>query len=210
MNPLLDAQNGTLYNLDCTVFSPVRFFEKAPGKNIFIFSSDPSSALPKHLFLMPDGAEYDYSTFFFTFSPEVSIHREDGEVYYLITGTTNELTANRNELRVNISFDVSAMFDESSDEETVTVKNVSAGGFFFVSKNKHKLQSTIAFILSNSTPPVLVTAHIRSVRPTRIPGLYGYGCQFFGLNSKTEAAVRNFVFRAEVIQRKKETAAKYD
>lgn len=205
MNLLQNIQNGTLYNLDCTVFSKVRFSSESPEKATFIFSSDPTASLPEHLLLMPDGEEYDYSSFFYTLSPKVEICQPgiSESVSYLVEGTTRELLTARNELRIDVSFDIPAVFDEHDKEEIITIKNMSAGGFFFVSEKQYYPDHSLSFIFNNGMTPILVTAKIRNQRPTRFPKLHGYGCQFFGLSAKTEAAVRNYVFKNEVLQRKK-------
>lgn len=205
MNPLLNAQNGTLYNLDCTVFSKVRFSSETPESAVFIFSTNPAGILPEHALLMPDGEEYDYSSFFYTLSPEVKPYHseETGETFYLVNATTRELLAARNELRIDVSFDIPAVFDGHPHEEMITIINMSAGGFFFVSEKQYDPGKHLSFIFNNGTTPIFVTAIIRNERPTRFPNLRGYGCQFFGLSAKTEAAVRNYVFRNEVLQRKK-------
>lgn len=204
-DPLPNTHGGTLYHLDCTVLSPVQYQRKTPESAVFIFPALPSGGLPKQALLMPDGPENDCLSFCYTLSPTIKKHTDEntGQMYYVVNAHTVEHTSNRDEVRVSVSFPISAQFDDSPSEMTVMVKNISAGGFFFVSEKIFQPGTTMSFIINNYASLVWVTAIIRKERLVRTPGLHGYGCQFCNLSERTESAIRNYVFHHEILQRKK-------
>ena len=63
MNLLESAQKGTLYNIDCTVFSPVLFVKKSAVEAIFAFDGDPTGYLPEVVYFMPLHSLRGSSTF---------------------------------------------------------------------------------------------------------------------------------------------------
>ena len=64
---LQDAENGTLFHMDCSFLSPVRYVCESPDTVCLIFSEKPEN-LPDRVFLMPDGRQYDYRAFIYTLS----------------------------------------------------------------------------------------------------------------------------------------------
>ena len=58
-----NIKNGTLYNMDCTFLSGIRYIRESADTISLIFSAPPSGRFPESFFLMPEGKEYDYRTF---------------------------------------------------------------------------------------------------------------------------------------------------
>ena len=71
---LQDAENGSLFYMDCRFLSPVRYFCESPDTVCLIFSEKPTG-LPERIFLMPDGRQYDYRAFIYTLSPDAEVCR---------------------------------------------------------------------------------------------------------------------------------------
>ncbi len=215
MNPLADAKDGTLYSLDSTLLMPIRYTSDSAKTAVFIFPEEPPADFPRQVFLMPNGEEYDYSTWLYTLSGEVTTYEEEPEetesddgtkepiTWYLMNASTNEMIDSRNDLRVSLSFDIDAQFSAKPTSATITVKDMSAGGFMFASEEDWEIGTTLSFIFSAGKTPAYVAAMIKKIRPTRFENLKGYGCQFINLTPSAEAAVRNFVFQEEVLQRRR-------
>lgn len=217
MNPIADSKNGTLYNLDSSFLMPVRYMEDSANTATFIFPEKPPADFPRQVFLMPKGEEYDYSTWLYTMSGEVTTYEEQPEetddadgtdstdgpvIWHLMKASTNEIVDSRNDLRVSLSFNIEAQFSAPPTSAAVTVKDMSAGGFMFVSEETWETGTTLSFIFSAGKTPAYVAAVIKKIRPTRFESLKGYGCQFINLTPSAESAVRNFVFQEEVLQRR--------
>lgn len=215
MNPFTDVKNGTLFRLDSSLLMPIRYTTDSANTATFIFSEELPENFPRQVFLMPDGEEYDYSTWLYTLSGETRTFQEEPEdtddaddtkepvTWYLMDASTKEMVDSRNDLRVSLSFDIDAQFSTKPVSATVTVKDMSAGGFMFVSEEAWEAGTTLSYIFSAGKTPAYVAAVIKKIRPTRFENLKGYGCQFINLTPSAEAAVRNFVFQEEVLQRRR-------
>jgi len=55
---------------------PVRYMEDSANTATFIFPEEPPADFPRQVFLMPKGEEYDYSTWLYTMSGEVTTYEE--------------------------------------------------------------------------------------------------------------------------------------
>ncbi|EOS35233.1 PilZ domain-containing protein [Lachnospiraceae bacterium] len=218
---LQDTQSGSLFLMDCSFLSSVRYCCESPDTVCLIFSEKPED-LPERIFLMPDGRQYDYRAFIYTLSKDSETCRlQDGRTdgsetnvqggsfnasaekeYYVVRGVTDDIQEVRKNFRVYVSFRTSVYFDNDSKEAMVTIKDIGCGGFLFVSDQKYKPGDTLSVVLFDSRNPLLVKARIRKLRPVRKEGRYGYGCEYIDLNSQSEARIRNYVFQTEVLQMK--------
>ena len=204
MNPLLNAKKGTLYNLDSTFLSEIRYERTSVETAVFIFPTKQEIPFPLTVFFMPDGGKYNHSSYQYTLTGPAAGHNENEDSDdYAVAGTTNDVPELRDELRINVSFQIDIQLDKENPHITAYITDISAGGFMFVSKTAFKSGDTISFIFPSMHEPVYVTAVVKRQRPANSPGLYGYGCQFVNLMPKAEASVRNFVFHEELIQRRK-------
>jgi PilZ domain. len=204
MKPLSDIKGATLYSMDCTFFDTVRYSRQSEEAVIIIFSRKPEVPLPHRLFLMPDGEAYDYRAFIFELSQEAEpfCMEESGEKVYLVHAVTNDIPEQRKNLRVYVTMQVSALFEGETKERRITVKDIGTGGFLFVSKEIFQPDTKLTTIFTDSREPVCITGHIQKLRPVRKEGLHGYGCQFVDLSAGTEAKIRNFVYRTNILQSK--------
>lgn len=220
LTSLQDAENGSLFHMDCSFLSSVRYCCESPDTVCLIFPEKPAD-LPERVFLMPDGKQYDYRAFIYTLSEGVEVcslrDEADGsqsgteaaaekpaamKEYYIVRGVTDDIQEVRKNFRVYVSFRTSVYFDSDPKETMVTVKDIGCGGFLFVSDKKYQPGDTLSIVLFDSRNPLLVKARIRKLRPVRKEGRCGYGCEYIDLNSQAEARIRNYVFQTEVLQGK--------
>ena len=57
LTSLQDAENGSLFHMDCSLLSSVRYCCESPDTVCLIFPEKPAD-LPVRVFLMPDGKQY--------------------------------------------------------------------------------------------------------------------------------------------------------
>lgn len=207
LDSLEHVKYGTLYDMNCSILSPIQYHLESPDTASFIFSENPAGRLPERFFLMPEGEKYDYRAFLFQLSADIKtkhLQNEAGErEYYVVTGVTDDIQEVRKNFRVYVSVRTFAYFDGHSKEERVTVKDIGCGGFLFISDQKYEPGSTLSIVLFNSSrDPLLVHARIRKRRPVRPESIYGYGCEYIDLPSQAESRILNFVFHTEVLQAK--------
>ena len=198
-----NIKNGTLYNMDCTFLSGIRYIRESADTISLIFSAPPSGRFPESFFLMPDGKEYDYRTFIFTLTEAIHpCQPQDSESFFTARAVTNDIPEQRKNFRVYVTTQVPVLFEGEKHETSVTVKDIGTGGFLFVSKKKYEPGTVLSAIFAKARTPVCITAQIQKLRPVRKEGLYGYGCQFTNLSPSAESMVRNFVFQTETLHAK--------
>lgn len=86
-----------------------------------------------------------------------------------------------------------------------TIRNISAGGLYFVTSMELRPGTRLAFSYRFKTDLCQVRAKV--LRMQELQGGYGYGCQFIGLSPNVEADIRNFVYLRQ-IQRQMERQKK--
>lgn len=193
--------NATLYNMNCSVFSPARFIRLSLDSARFYFSDMPEGRLPAQLFVMPDDKQYDYRAFIYTFREGPQPCTENG-FRWQADGVTDDIPELQSNFRVYMSFQTSIWLDRESREYSLTIKDIGTGGFLFVSKREFTPGDTLSALLPDTRDPVFVKARIQKRRPVRKEGLFGYGCQFLNLTPQAEAKIRKFVYQTEVLQAK--------
>lgn len=204
MNSIPNAGNATLYNMDCTYLTDVRYNRDSLDTVTLFFSEKPSEDFPERFFLMPEGRDYDYRAFIYTLSGDILADRTtSGEsACYIARAVTTDIPEQRKNCRVYVTFNATVMFDGQKKETPVTIKDIGTGGFQFVTRQKLKPDTPFTSIFTSIKTPVCITARIQKQRPVRKEGVYGYGCQFIDLPPKIEMLVRNFVFQTEALQAK--------
>ena len=203
MNPLLNAQEGSLYLLDSTFLSHILYSSTSSDSVVIIFKEEPPKEyLSQQVFLVPDKEKKDYSFYQYTLSDKLTLYNVPGtnRTYYLIDTVTANEPSLREDLRVRITYDTMADFDGFKEKFPITIQDISAGGFRFTSEMEWEVNTTLSCLLTLTKTPVYIAAKIRYQHPTPFPGLHAYGCQFIGLSKDTEATVRNFVFSENVLQ----------
>ena len=77
-----------------------------------------------------------------------------------------------------------------------TIRNISAGGLFFVTSRELRPGDRFVFVHKFKTDVCRVSASV--LRVQELQGGYGYGCQFMGLSPGEEADIRNFVYLKQI------------
>ena len=203
MNSLFDIYKGTLYNMDTSFLCNVGYKRSSVEEAVFYIYQELDIEFPFTVFFKPEGKEYDYNSFIYTLTECKKDMDLLGRSCYVAPGTTSDVPELRNDLRINVSFPVDIQLENGMSATKVILSDISAGGFMFVASNTFELDTVISFLLPFKKSPAYITGIIKHKRPTRRTDLIGYGCQFKDLNPATEAAVRNFVFQEELIQRRK-------
>lgn len=205
MEQLQNLRHGILYTLDTSYFSEVQYTKQSLDTAIFILPEELTRNLPDQLFLIPDGEAYTFAPYRFVLSKDLTLYRADssGTPYYLVRGTTTDTAETRDELRIQVSIDVALDCPGFYSKVPVTIKDLSASGLLFVSDQNFEPGTNFSFDFPDMENNPEVTARIVKKRPVRIDGLTGYGCQFVHLSSALESEIRKFVFRQDVLYKKK-------
>ena len=101
--------------------------------------------------------------------------------------------------------------DESGDEITVEgiIKDISAGGILFLSDHPFEMNQTLSFNFDKTDEPLHLECQVIRIQPFKIK-VYGeeeertaYGCRFINLHNSTESVIRSYVFRQDLLMRRK-------
>jgi len=127
----------------------------------------------------------------------------------------------RNDLKVPVSIPVTLNFAGRSSRPIDipgTIRNISAGGIFVTCRYSFRPGDFVSFplVLKENTPPDILTVQVLRIqdreplhdiigREADDESLFGFGCRFAGMPSRTEAQIRNFVFRQDLLHRKTRT-----
>lgn len=201
MNPLTNAEVGMLYTEDSKLIARIKYTQN-PTSFTLIFYSMPEEPLPEEVYLMPGEDPNDYTSFYCVTTgvfTEYHVPQTD-HTWYLTETKACDLTSNREEFRVDVSFPLDIILQGSSQRKDITVVDISVGGLKFISETEFKIGDIFSFIFSKGNPPLFLTATVLRKRPTRKDGLYCYGCRFKDLAPQVESALRGFVFKENLIQ----------
>lgn len=134
---------------------------------------------------------------------------------HCVIGREISVEQRRNDVKVPVNIPVS--LSHSGRSTAAVLRNLSAGGTFFICDQVFEPGSEVEFTFSpqRDTAPITVNARVLRVQEGEAlsdllgntaemnEGLYGYGCQFIELPSRTEAIIRNHVFRLDLDRRRK-------
>ena len=121
----------------------------------------------------------------------------------------------RNDVKVPVNIPVN--LSHSGGNTAAVLRNLSAGGTFLVCDHVFQPGNEVEFTFSlqRDAAPVTVSARVLRVQEGDAvasvlgntaditDGMMGYGCQFMELPSRTEALIRNHVFRLDLDRRRK-------
>ncbi len=208
MDPLSYVCRGSLYNWDTTFLANVGYQRESVKTALFYFyDEEPDFEFPLTVSFKPSGEEYTHISYIYTLTDMKKGVDDMKDSCYIVSGTSIDVPELREDIRVNVSFPVEIHMEDGQLEQKPDVRvlltDISAGGFMFVSHETFAIGSVVSFMFSFKKYPAYIRGIIRHERPTRTPDLKGYGCQFTGISSTTESAIRNFVFQEELIQRRK-------
>lgn len=199
MNPLINAETGMLYNTECKFITKIKYTPTSSGFTL-IFASKPEYELPEEVFLMPGESPVDYTSFLCKLAGTYSEYYVPltEKTWFLMETESFDLPEHQSEFRIHVSFPLYVTVGNSN--VLITVKDISVGGLRFVSDTAFDTHKTFSFIFSKGHSPVFVIARIVRQRPVRNPDIYCYSCQFLNLDSKSESALRSYIFKESLIQ----------
>lgn len=136
---------------------------------------------------------------------------EAGGAIYKVPCQVDELVGveqRRNDLKVRVSFPV--MLETSDADGKVTkiparVKDISAGGIGFESKQKLTEQQLFSFLFETDTGCTRLKGYVlwaERLSKEEEPPRYRYGSRFFDMTSYQESMVRKFAFQEQLKRRK--------
>ena len=202
MDALFDVRRGSLYYSDTTLLSEVGYKRVSATTAYFFFEEEPDITYPLEVVFRTVGEQYDDVSFACTLTGCKEITDEQEKDCYRVTGTVKGLPEFRDDVRINVTFPVEIELEDGRTIEA-QVKDMSAGGFRFVSEEDVPEGMGVSFLFTLGKLPVFITGDIKHQYPSGEGGLKSYGCQFVNLPPTTESVVRNFVFHEEVVRRKR-------
>lgn len=129
-----------------------------------------------------------------------------------ILGREQRAVQRRNDMKIrqNITISIETK-DESGKEVTVegVIKDISAGGILFTSDYPFEMDQILSFNFDKTDEPIHLECQVIRIQPFKIM-VYGeeeektgYGCRFINLHNSTESVIRSYVFRQDLLMRRK-------
>lgn len=88
-----------------------------------------------------------------------------------------------------------------------TIKDISAAGILLITKEKLNVGQNFTFLFEKCKRPFEITAEILRHQPQeQDETIKGYGCQFLNLSLSEESFVRQYVFRVQLEEKKKDSS----
>lgn len=122
-----------------------------------------------------------------------------------------EVIQRRQDIKISVSIDTTANFlnkEDNLETAEITILDLSAGGLFCITSQEWERGQTFEIQLFISPLPIIVeilrqqTPHSYSDKFKEDDERHGYGCRFINLPNKAEAALRQFVFKEDLLRRK--------
>lgn len=134
---------------------------------------------------------------------------------HCVIGREISVEQRRNDVKVPVNIPVN--LSHAGGNTAAVLRNLSAGGTFFICDRAFEPGSEVEFTFSpqKDVAPITVSARVLRVQEGEAltgilgnsadmnEGLFGYGCKFVELPSRTEAMIRNHVFRLDLDRRRK-------
>lgn len=108
------------------------------------------------------------------------------------------------DLKVDIEEEVNIMFldDGEINQMKVMTRDISAGGFCFISHKELPMQKNLEVVFSFLEEPLLITFQIVRSIPNNLDKRFIYGCSFVDLGQHAEEEIRRKVFQLVAEQRR--------
>ncbi len=137
---------------------------------------------------------------------------DEGQQYFsmeLEIVEEQESIQRRRDIKVKVDIEVNANLLSSNGITPMKpscvghIKDISASGLFFVAPMFLKIGQEFSFVFPETSPPLPLTARI--IRNQKVDAAHmGYGCMFVYRNLTDEEVLRQYVFRKQVEQRRRE------
>lgn len=141
-------------------------------------------------------------------------HRGEHLLAQCILGEEESVVQRRNDLKIRLIVPISIQAISSKTGEKInvnaTIQDISAGGIFFISEMLFEIGERFSFLFRRTAEPLRLECEVLRRQPytgrgNYVPGtMMGYGCRFINMNDRKEAAIRSYVFREDLLARKRE------
>lgn len=141
-------------------------------------------------------------------------HRGEHLLAQCILGEEESVVQRRNDLKIRLIIPISIQAISSKTGEKInvnaTIQDLSAGGVFFISEMLFEIGERFSFLFRRTAEPMRLECEVLRRQPytgrgNYVPGtMMGYGCRFVNMNDRKEAAIRSYVFREDLLARKRE------
>lgn len=89
------------------------------------------------------------------------------------------------------------------------LQDISAGGIFFISEVLFEEGERFSFVFRRTPEPLRLECEVLRKQPydggNYAPGsMMGYGCRFINMTDHKESAVRSYIFKEDLMKRKRE------
>lgn len=130
-----------------------------------------------------------------------------------ILGEEQGALQRRNDLKIRQIIPISIQATNKAGEKInvdATIQDISAGGIFFVSDFLFEEGERFSFLFRRTSPPMRLECEVLRRQPYEGKGnfsrehMMGYGCKFVNLPENREAAVRSYIFREDLLVKKRE------
>ncbi len=130
-----------------------------------------------------------------------------------ILGEEQGAVQRRNDLKIRQIIPISIQATNKAGEKInveATIQDISAGGIFFISDFLFEEGERFSFLFRRTTTPMRLECEVLRRQPYEGKGnfsrdhLMGYGCKFVNLPENREAAIRSYIFREDLLVRKRE------
>ncbi len=128
-------------------------------------------------------------------------------------GKEQKTVQRRNDMKIRLSVSISVQKEDEPDkgiEVDAIIKDISAGGILFISDYPFEVGQVVAFEFTETDEPLHLECEIIRTQPYKIT-VYGeeiekpgYGCRFINLHGSSEAQIRSYVFRQDLLMRRKD------
>lgn len=190
---LQNAQNGKLYSLECRCLANVRYGKRADETYVIIVPKSSVEDISGKVFLVPENGRE--KTILMSLA---RISGDESEFRDIFEGRRVELkqdSAERQDVRVDITAAVEVRSPLLAEKKRVLVKNISAGGIFFVCNEIWERGTLFSFEMPlGDQKPVPLVGEVVHAKPMG-KELFGHGCRLLPLTADAESQIRRFVFQ---------------
>lgn len=190
---LQNAQNGKLYSLECRCLANVRYGKRADETYVIIVPKSSVEDISGKVFLVPENGRE--KTILMSLA---RISGDESEFRDIFEGRRVELkqdSAERQDVRVDITAAVEVRSPLLAEKKRVLVKNISAGGIFFVCNEMWERGTLFSFEMPlGDQKPVPLVGEVVHAKPMG-KELFGHGCRLLPLTADAESQIRRFVFQ---------------
>lgn len=140
-------------------------------------------------------------------------HRSDRLTAKCVLGEEQGAVQRRNDLKIRQIIPISIQTTDTAGKKINvdgTIQDISAGGIFFVSEHIFNEGDQFSFLFRRTARPLRLECKVLRRQPYEGRGnfsrdnMMGYGCKFINLRDNQEAAIRSYIFKEDLLKRRRE------